>query len=52
MGAQIIYATQHRAVVIGLEKNKNCAVLTMSSPDIRAGVCSAYRCLKCEKEKV
>jgi UDP-N-acetylglucosamine 1-carboxyvinyltransferase len=38
MGAQIILCDPHRAVVIGLEKGQNLRGITMSSPDIRAGV--------------
>jgi UDP-N-acetylglucosamine 1-carboxyvinyltransferase len=38
MGAQIILCDPHRAVVIGLERAKQLRGITMSSPDIRAGV--------------
>ncbi len=38
MGAQIILCDPHRAVVIGLEREKQLRGITMSSPDIRAGV--------------
>jgi len=38
MGAQIILCDPHRAVVIGLEREKKLRGITMSSPDIRAGV--------------
>ena len=38
MGAQIILCDPHRAVVIGLERQKQLRGITMSSPDIRAGV--------------
>jgi UDP-N-acetylglucosamine 1-carboxyvinyltransferase len=38
MGAQIILCDPHRAVVIGLERKKQLRGITMSSPDIRAGV--------------
>jgi UDP-N-acetylglucosamine 1-carboxyvinyltransferase len=38
MGAQIILCDPHRAVVIGLEKEQHLRGITMSSPDIRAGV--------------
>ncbi len=38
MGAQIILCDPHRAVVIGLEREQNLRGITMSSPDIRAGV--------------
>jgi len=38
MGAQIILCDPHRAVVIGLERQRQLRGITMSSPDIRAGV--------------
>ena len=38
MGAKIILCDPHRAVVIGLEREQNLRGITMSSPDIRAGV--------------
>jgi UDP-N-acetylglucosamine 1-carboxyvinyltransferase len=38
MGAQIILCDPHRAVVIGLEREKQLRGITMTSPDIRAGV--------------
>lgn len=38
MGAQIILCDPHRAVVIGLERQQQLRAITMSSPDIRAGV--------------
>ena len=38
MGAQIILCDPHRAVVIGLEREKKLRGITMTSPDIRAGV--------------
>ncbi len=38
MGAQIILCDPHRAVVIGLERERQLRGITMSSPDIRAGV--------------
>ncbi|MBK7958786.1 MAG: UDP-N-acetylglucosamine 1-carboxyvinyltransferase [Bacteroidetes bacterium] len=38
MGAQIILCDPHRATVIGLDKVKKLRGITMSSPDIRAGV--------------
>jgi UDP-N-acetylglucosamine 1-carboxyvinyltransferase len=38
MGAQIILCDPHRATVIGLNKEKTLRGITMSSPDIRAGV--------------
>lgn len=38
MGAQIILCDPHRATVIGLERKNQLRGITMSSPDIRAGV--------------
>ncbi|MGI4737849.1 MAG: UDP-N-acetylglucosamine 1-carboxyvinyltransferase [Janthinobacterium lividum] len=38
MGAQIILCDPHRATVIGLDRQKQLHGITMSSPDIRAGV--------------
>ncbi|MFN3918453.1 MAG: UDP-N-acetylglucosamine 1-carboxyvinyltransferase [Flavobacteriales bacterium] len=38
MGAQIILCDPHRATVIGLERKTQLKGVTMSSPDIRAGV--------------
>lgn len=38
MGAQIILCDPHRAVVIGLDKRFHLRGMTMSSPDIRAGI--------------
>ena len=38
MGAQIILCDPHRATVIGLERKTSLRGITMTSPDIRAGV--------------
>jgi UDP-N-acetylglucosamine 1-carboxyvinyltransferase len=38
MGAQIILCDPHRAAVIGLARQQSLRGITMSSPDIRAGV--------------
>lgn len=38
MGARIVLCDPHRAVVIGLEREQRLKGITMSSPDIRAGV--------------
>lgn len=38
MGAQIILCDPHRATVMGLDRKVNLRGITMSSPDIRAGV--------------
>jgi UDP-N-acetylglucosamine 1-carboxyvinyltransferase len=38
MGAQIILCDPHRATIIGLERKARLRGITMTSPDIRAGV--------------
>jgi UDP-N-acetylglucosamine 1-carboxyvinyltransferase len=38
MGARIVLCDPHRAVVVGLERESPLRGITMSSPDIRAGV--------------
>jgi UDP-N-acetylglucosamine 1-carboxyvinyltransferase len=38
MGAQIILCDPHRATVMGLDRKVNLRGITMTSPDIRAGV--------------
>lgn len=38
MGAQVILCDPHRATVIGLDRKQELRGITMSSPDIRAGV--------------
>jgi UDP-N-acetylglucosamine 1-carboxyvinyltransferase len=38
MGAQIILCDPHRATVIGINRERNLKGVTMSSPDIRAGI--------------
>jgi UDP-N-acetylglucosamine 1-carboxyvinyltransferase len=38
MGAQIILCDPHRATVIGLDKHVQLRGISMTSPDIRAGV--------------
>lgn len=38
MGAQIVLCDPHRAVVIGLDRQQPLRGITMTSPDIRAGV--------------
>jgi UDP-N-acetylglucosamine 1-carboxyvinyltransferase len=48
MGAQIILCDPHRAVVIGLERQQKLRGITMSSPDIRAGVALLIAALSAE----
>jgi len=48
MGAQIILCDPHRAAVIGLGRQQNLRGITMSSPDIRAGVALLIAALSAE----
>jgi UDP-N-acetylglucosamine 1-carboxyvinyltransferase len=48
MGAQIILCDPHRAAVIGLERKQKLRGITMSSPDIRAGVALLIAALSAE----
>lgn len=48
MGAQVILCDPHRAVVVGMERNKKLRGITMSSPDIRAGVALLIAALSAE----
>lgn len=52
MGAQIILCDPHRAVVIGLERTQKLRGITMSSPDIRAGVSLLIAALSAEGQSV
>ncbi|MBM78315.1 MAG: UDP-N-acetylglucosamine 1-carboxyvinyltransferase [Crocinitomicaceae bacterium] len=48
MGAQIILCDPHRATVIGLERKTSLRGITMTSPDIRAGVSLLIAALSAE----
>ena len=48
MGAQIILCDPHRATVIGLNQQKRLHGITMTSPDIRAGVALLIAALSAE----
>ena len=48
MGARIILCDPHRAAVIGLEREQKLRGITMSSPDIRAGVALLIAALSAE----
>jgi UDP-N-acetylglucosamine 1-carboxyvinyltransferase len=48
MGAQIILCDPHRATVIGLDQQKQLHGITMTSPDIRAGVALLIAALSAE----
>lgn len=52
MGAQIILCDPHRAVVIGLERQQQLRGISMSSPDIRAGVALLIAALSAEGKSV
>lgn len=48
MGAQITLCDPHRAIVIGLNRHKQLHGITMTSPDIRAGVALLIAALSAE----
>ena len=48
MGARIVLCDPHRAVVIGLDREQKLRGITMSSPDIRAGVALLIAALSAE----
>jgi len=48
MGARIVLCDPHRAVVIGLDREQSLRGITMSSPDIRAGVALLIAALSAE----
>ncbi len=52
LGAQIILCDPHRAVVIGLERQRQLRAITMSSPDIRAGVALLIAALSAEGKSI
>jgi UDP-N-acetylglucosamine 1-carboxyvinyltransferase len=52
MGAQIILCDPHRAVVIGMERQQSLRGITMSSPDIRAGVSLLIAALSAEGKSI
>lgn len=52
MGAQIILCDPHRATVIGLGRKHKLRGITMSSPDIRAGVALLIAALSAEGKSV
>jgi len=52
MGAQIILCDPHRAVVIGLEREQRLRGITMSSPDIRAGVALLIAALSAQGKSI
>lgn len=52
MGAQIILCDPHRAAVIGLDRRHALRGITMSSPDIRAGVALLIAALSAEGKSI
>ncbi len=52
MGAQIILCDPHRAVVIGLERERALRGINMTSPDIRAGVALLIAALSAKGKSV
>ncbi len=52
MGARIILCDPHRAAVIGLERAQALRGITMSSPDIRAGVALLIAALSAEGKSI
>lgn len=52
MGAQIILCDPHRAAVIGLGRQHHLRGITMSSPDIRAGVALLIAALSAEGKSI
>ena len=52
MGAKVILCDPHRAVLVGIEREKKLRGITMSSPDIRAGVALLIAALSAEGKSV
>ncbi len=52
MGAQIILCDPHRATVIGLDRKQSLRGISMSSPDIRAGVSLLIASLSAQGESL
>jgi UDP-N-acetylglucosamine 1-carboxyvinyltransferase len=52
MGARIVLCDPHRAIVIGLEREQPLRGITMSSPDIRAGVALLIAALSAEGKSI
>jgi UDP-N-acetylglucosamine 1-carboxyvinyltransferase len=52
MGAQIILCDPHRAAVIGLARQQNLRGISMSSPDIRAGVALLIAALSADGKSI
>ncbi|MEJ7673036.1 MAG: hypothetical protein WKF59_10060 [Chitinophagaceae bacterium] len=52
MGARIVLCDPHRAVVVGLERVNPLRGISMSSPDIRAGVALLIAALSAEGKSI
>jgi UDP-N-acetylglucosamine 1-carboxyvinyltransferase len=52
MGARIVLCDPHRAVVIGLEREQMLRGITMSTPDIRAGVALLIAALSADGKSI
>ncbi len=52
MGAQIILCDPHRAIVVGLNRNKKLQARKMEGPDIRAGMALVIAALSAEGESI
>lgn len=52
MGARIVLCDPHRAVVIGMDREQALRGITMSSPDIRAGVALLIAALSAEGRSI
>jgi UDP-N-acetylglucosamine 1-carboxyvinyltransferase len=52
MGARIVLCDPHRAVVVGLERKQPLRGISMSSPDIRAGVALLIAALSAEGKSI
>ena len=52
MGARIVLCDPHRAVVVGLERKHSLRGISMSSPDIRAGVALLIAALSAEGKSI
>jgi UDP-N-acetylglucosamine 1-carboxyvinyltransferase len=52
MGARIVLCDPHRAVVIGLDREQKLRGITMSSPDIRAGVALLIAALSADGKSI
>jgi UDP-N-acetylglucosamine 1-carboxyvinyltransferase len=52
MGARIVLCDPHRAVVIGLDREQMLRGITMSSPDIRAGVALLIAALSADGKSI